>query len=438
MSRKPRSLLQRTRLILAIGLVAFLAFTALVVRLAVLEPVTQRAASELAALIELSARVWIELPPWTRPDFEAELRDHHELRVRAPVGGLQRPLFQADYLDHVEMDVAERLGVADVALFADPSEPGWYWVDVPVADKVLQFGFHEGRLQDWLHLALLLIGLAGGLFILVSALVVVQRLTKPLADVEHALQQLGSGQPFEPLPETGPREFAALAARINRAEREIAALLANRTTLLAGVSHDLRTPLTRIQLELELMEGGADPQLLEGVRKDLAEMEDLIARTLELARGLDEREAGRVELGALLEQVRADYARAGNEVILSMPATCAVPVPPKAFRRVLGNLIDNAVRYGGGQRVDLGAECRPDSVVVRVIDRGPGIPADQREAVLRPFHRLEGSRSRGTGGSGLGLAIVRQLCEAQGWTLTLANAPTGGLEVRVEVPRVAG
>jgi two-component system, OmpR family, osmolarity sensor histidine kinase EnvZ len=436
-SRKPRSLLQRTRLILAIGLAAFLGFTALVIRVAVLEPVTQRAASELAALIELSARVWVELPPRTRPDFEAELRDHHELRVRPPAKGLQRPVFQADYLDHVETDIAERLGVADVALFDDPKEPGWHWVDVPVADRVLQFGFHESRLEDWLHVAVLLIGAAGGLFILVSALFVVQRLTAPLAEVESALQKLGRGQPFEPLPEEGPTEFAKLAVRVNRAEREIAALLANRTTLLAGVSHDLRTPLTRMQLELELMDGKADAHLLDGLRKDLVEMEELIARTMELARGLDSHEASDAELGALLEQVRASYARGGSEIAVSMPSSCTVLVPPKAFRRVLTNLLDNAVRYSGGKRVDVVAECRPDSALVRVIDRGPGIPVAQRDAVLRPFHRLEGSRSRGTGGSGLGLAIVRQLCEAQGWMLTLADAPTGGLEVRVEVPRTA-
>ena len=437
MSRKPGSLLQRTRLILAVGLAAFLGFTAVVIRLAVIEPVTQRASAELAALIELSARVWVELPPWTRPDFEEELRDHHNLRVREPVAALQRPLFQAHYLDHVEMDVAERVGVADVALFADPGEPGWYWVDVPVGDRVLQFGFNEDRVRDWVPVAVLLIAAAGGLFILVSALFVVQRLTAPLAEVESALQKLGRGQRFEPLPEEGPTELAALAARINKAEREIAALLANRTTLLAGVSHDLRTPLTRIQLELELMEGRADTHLLDGVRKDLAEMEDLIARTMELARGLDSQEPSDAELGPLLDQVRADYARAGSEVVLSVPPLCTLRVPPKAFRRVLGNLLDNAVRYGGGQRVDLVAECLAERAVIRVVDRGPGIPPEHREAVLRPFHRLEGSRSRGTGGSGLGLAIVRQLCEAQGWTLTLADAPTGGLEVRVEVPRVA-
>jgi two-component system osmolarity sensor histidine kinase EnvZ len=436
-SRKPRSLLQRTRLTLGIGLAVFLGFTALVVRLAVLEPVTQRAASELAALIELSAKVWGELPVGSRPDFEAELRGHHDLRVRAPVAGLQRPLFRADYLDHVERGVAERVGAADVALFEDPVEPGWYWVDVPVAGAVLQFGFHESRLEDWLHVALLLIGAAGGLFILVVALFVVQRMTAPLAEVETALQRLGRGQPLEPLPEKGPKEFAALAARINRAEREIAALLANRTTLLAGMSHDLRTPLTRMQLELELMDGKADAQLLDGLRKDVGEMEDLIARTMDLARGLERREPSSVGLGALLEQVRADYGRAGGEILVAVPAQCNLLVPPKAFRRVLGNLLDNAVRYGGGQRVDVLAECRPDKALVRVLDRGPGIPADQREAVLRPFHRLEASRSRGTGGSGLGLAIVRQICEAQGWSLTLGDAPTGGLEVRVEVPRAA-
>jgi two-component system osmolarity sensor histidine kinase EnvZ len=435
-SRAPRSLLQRIRLILAVGLAVFVAFTALVIRLAVLEPVTQRAASELAALIELSARVWVELPPWTRPDFEKELHSHHGLRVREPVTGLQRPVYQADYLDHVEMDVAGRVGVPDVALFADPSEPGWYWVDVPVGDRVLQFGFNEHRLEDWLPVALLLIGAAGGLFILLSALFVVQRVTAPLAAVESALQQLGAGQRFEPLPEEGPAELAALATRVNKAEREIAALLANRTTLLAGMSHDLRTPLTRMQLELELLRDQTDPKL-EGLRRDLAEMEDLIARTMELARGLEHREPSSAQLVEVLDRLQADFVRAGREVVVSVPSGCDLRVPPKAFGRVLGNLLDNAVRYGGGQRVDVVAECLADRAVVRVVDRGPGIPADQRDAVLRPFHRLDGSRSPGTGGSGLGLAIVSQLCEAQGWTLTLADADTGGLEARVTLPRPA-
>lgn len=436
MSRAPRSLLQRIRLILSVGLAAFIAFTALVIRLAVLEPVTQRAATELAALIELSARVWVELPPWTRPDFEEELRSHHGLRVRLPVGGLQRPGYQADYLDHVEMDVAGRVGVPEVALFADPNEPGWYWVDVPVGERVLQFGFNEHRLQDWLPVALLLIGAAGGLFILLSALFVVQRVTAPLAAVESALQKLGSGQRFDPLPEEGPAELAALAVRVNKAEREIAALLANRTTLLAGMSHDLRTPLTRMQLELELLRDQSDPKL-DGLRSDLADMEDLIARTMELARGLDRPEPCSAQLVEVLDQVQADFVRAGREVAVAVSLACVLRVPPKAFRRVLGNLLDNAVRYSGGRRVDVMAECLADGVVVRVVDRGPGIPADQRDAVLRPFHRLDGSRSPGTGGSGLGLAIVSQLCEAQGWTLTLADADTGGLEARLTLPRPA-
>ena len=214
MSRRARSLLQRTRLILAIGLLGFLGFTLVVIRLAILEPVTQRAAAELAALIELSARVWVELPPWTRPDFEQELREHHGLRVRQPVDGLERPGFQADYLDHVEMDVAARLGVEHVPLNSDSTEPGWYWLDVPIGETVLQFGFNADRLRDWLPVAVLLIGAAGGLFILFTALFLVQRVTAPLSLVEGALQRLGRGQRFEPLPEEGPAEFAALAAHI--------------------------------------------------------------------------------------------------------------------------------------------------------------------------------------------------------------------------------
>jgi two-component system osmolarity sensor histidine kinase EnvZ len=350
------------------------------------------------------------------------------------VSGLQRPVYKADYLDHVEADVAERMGLTDVALYADPNEPGWYWVDVPIGDRVLQFGFDESRLGDWLPLAVLLVAAAGGLFILLTALLVVQRVTAPLAAVESALQKLGAGQPFEPLPEVGPAELAALAARVNKAEREIAALLANRTTLLAGMSHDLRTPLTRMQIGIEMLRDQSDPKL-EGLRGDIADMEDLIARTMELARGLDHQEPSSAQLLDVLGQVAGDYARAGREVVVSLPPSCDLPVPPKALRRVLGNLLDNAVRYGGGKPVEVVAECLGDRARIRVIDRGPGIPAAERQAVLRPFHRLDRSRSPATGGSGLGLAIVSQLCEAHGWALTLTDAPTGGLEVRVELPR---
>ncbi len=433
MSRRGPTLLGRTGLTIAAGLGMFLAFSLVVVRLAILEPVTQLAARDLAALLELTAKVWVELPPWTRPDYERELRETHGLRVRGRVAGLPRPALRADYLDHVEDDLGARLG-AQTPIFVDANEPGWYWIDVPLGGNTLQFGFEEDRFGDELPIAVILIGIAGALFVFATSLFVVRRMTAPLEDVQRALQLLGRGQPFEPLPEDGPSELAALATRVNRAEREIVELLGNRTTLLAGVSHDLRTPLTRMRLAVELLDAEADTQLLEDLKRDIEEMEQLIERAMELGRGLERSERASEPLVDVLSAVRDDYVRAGRAVRLSAPVGCVTCVPAKALRRVLSNLLDNAVRYGNGEPVDLAAECLPDRALVRVMDSGPGIPAEEREAVLQPFYRLERSRSRATGGSGLGLAVVKQVCDANGWTLTLADAPTGGLEVRVEVP----
>jgi two-component system osmolarity sensor histidine kinase EnvZ len=434
-SRRGPTLLGRTGLTIAAGLGMFLAFSLVVVRLAILEPVTQLAARDLAALLELTAKVWVELPPWTRPDYERELREVHGLRVRGPVTSLPRPGLRADYLDHVEEDLGERLG-RRTPIFVDPAEPGWYWIDVPLSDTTLQFGFEEDRFGDQLPIAVILIGIAGALFVFATSLFVVRRMTAPLEDVQRALQRLGRGQPFEPLPEEGPSELAALAARVNRAEREIVELLGNRTTLLAGVSHDLRTPLTRMRLAIELLDPEADAPLVDGIRRDIEEMEQLIERAMDLGRGLERPERASAPLVDLVRAVHDDYVRAGRAVRLAAPIGCVTAVPPKALRRVLGNLLDNALRYGNGEPVDLAAECLSDRAVVRVSDRGPGIPPEEREAVLQPFYRLEGSRSRATGGHGLGLAVVKQLCDANGWRLLLDDAPGGGLEVRVEMPRM--
>ena len=230
-----------------------------------------------------------------------------------------------------------------------------------------------------------------------------------------------------------PAELADLARRINLTEQQIRELLENRTTLLAGISHDLRTPIARLQLELELLPTDLEPQLVAGMRQDLEEMDNLIGRTLELARGLDRHDPPDTLPEDLLQQLSTDYSRGGNQLLLEGLSGCAVRVAGKPLRRVLANLLDNALRYGGDSPVTLRLQCGKERAAIAVIDHGPGIPETEREAVLRPFYRLEGSRAKDTGGSGLGLAIAKQLCEAYGWRLTLANTPGGGLTVLVEV-----
>ena len=431
------TLYQRTGLTLAAGLMLFSAFAMAVVQFFVIEPVAERAAEELSALLELSAKVWVELPPWTRRDYERELGERHGLRIGPKDAVLATRVGRQEFIERLETVLARRFE-GEPTVLEDPAVPGWYWVELPVGQEVMRLGFAETRLRQQVPVAVLLIFGAGAMFVLVTALLLVRRVTLPLSRLHDAVRRLGRGEPFRPIPESGSSEFADLARRINQTEREVRELLANRTTLLAGISHDLRTPLARMRLALELLGQAADPKLLAGVEADLDEMNESIGRVMELSRGLERQEASVARLSEVLQELAENYGPRGVQVRWDSLTACTDRVPPKVFRRVVNNLLDNAIRYGGGEPVELAATCSPGRAMVVVRDHGPGIPAEQLEAVLRPFHRLEGSRSRDTGGSGLGLAVVRQLCTTYGWTLTLADAPGGGLEARIAIPTNRG
>jgi two-component system osmolarity sensor histidine kinase EnvZ len=250
---------------------------------------------------------------------------------------------------------------------------------------------------------------------------------------------VGAGELPAPLPETGPDELAELARRFNRMAAEVRNLLDNRTTLLAAISHDLRTPMTRLQLNLELLRDTAVPDTGDSVASrevridravaDLADMNRLIAGYLELARTTQAEARVRFDLSGLLDEVAA-------AADLEWPGAppCEVVAGRLAVRQIVTNLIQNAQRYGG-TRVELALECGTPLVRVIVRDTGAGIPEDQLEKVFRPFYRLEASRSQTTGGMGLGLAIVRQLAETNGWKVVLQNRPQGGLEAVLEIRR---
>jgi two-component system, OmpR family, osmolarity sensor histidine kinase EnvZ len=274
---------------------------------------------------------------------------------------------------------------------------------------------------------------------LLTALFVVRRITVPLARAAQAASQVGAGELPEPLPETGPDELAELARRFNRMAAEVRELLDNRTTLLAGISHDLRTPMTRLQLSLELLRDDAGPvpddhaqsrdARIDRAVGDLADMNRLIAGYLELARTTQPEARVRFDLAGLLDDVAADAGLAWQGA-----APCEIVAGPLAVRQIVTNLIQNAQRYGGAP-VELALECGAPLARVIIRDAGAGIPEDQLEKVFRPFYRLETSRSQATGGTGLGLAIVRQLAETNGWKVVLQNRPLGGLEAVLEIRR---
>jgi len=424
----PRSLFARTALTLALAFIVFQAAAFWVVTRTLIVPVAERSADDLAGLIVLSAQTWVELPPETRAAFERELARRHGLRLTTIDVGATADAPRFAFRKQIEAALSRRMG-DEVELRGVPDKAA-AWLDIPVGGHDLRVGFFPDRYAVKPPLAAIAVVVLGTLLSLLTALFLVRRITVPLARASQAASQVGAGELPEPLPETGPAELAELARRFNIMAAEVRELLDNRTTLLAGISHDLRTPMTRLQLNLELLRDDPNPSRIDRAVADLADMNRLIAGYLELARTTRAETRVRIDLAALLQEVadEAGLAWAGT-------APCEVMAGRLALRQIVSNLIQNAQRYGGGTPVELELACLENQARVIVRDAGAGIPEDQLEKVFRPFYRLETSRSQATGGTGLGLAIVRQLAETNGCKVTLRNRAAGGLEAVLDIPR---
>lgn len=255
--------------------------------------------------------------------------------------------------------------------------------------------------------------------------------TRPLRALADASEEFGGDKPFTAIPEAGPSEVLRAAAAFNRMGKRIEQHLSERVRILAAISHDLQTPITRLRLRAELL---GDAAARDKWLDDLDAMESLVNEGLAYAHSKDRSSetACLVDIYALLDNISCDYADAGHQVMLMAPEGLRATTRPRALRRLLGNVIDNALNYAGSAEVSATADATSLSIVVG--DRGPGIPEDQLEAVFEPFFRLEGSRNRDSGGTGLGLSIARELCATLGGTLVLANRPGGGLEARLALP----
>ncbi|MHB0983355.1 MAG: ATP-binding protein [Thiobacillus sp.] len=423
-----RSLFVRTALTLALAFVVFQVAAFWVVTRTLIIPVAERSADDLAGLVVLSAQTWVELPPETRSAFERELARRHGLRLTTVDIGATADAPQFAFRSQIEAALSRRVGET-IVLRGVPGTAA-AWLNIPVGGHDLRVGFFPDRYAVKPPLAAIAVVALGTFFSLLTALFLVRRITVPLARAAQAASQVGAGELPEPLPETGPAELAELARRFNTMAAEVRELLDNRTTLLAGISHDLRTPMTRLQLNLEMLRDAPDPARIDRAVADLADMNRLITGYLELARTTQAETKACVDLAELLEEVAVDAG-----LPWAGAAPCEVEVARLAVRRIVSNLIQNAQRYGGGTPIGLALECSDTLARVTVRDAGAGIPDDQLEKVFRPFYRLESSRSQATGGTGLGLAIVRQLAETNGWKVKLRNRAAGGLEAALEIPR---
>jgi signal transduction histidine kinase len=254
-------------------------------------------------------------------------------------------------------------------------------------------------------------------------------ITRPLSELAAAAEAVGTGK-HRALREKGTRELREATHAFNVMQERLHRYLDSRTQVLAAMSHDLRTPLTRLRLRAERLD---DADLRDRFVADLDEMNGMVVAALNLFRGFNEGEAReKVDLAGLLADLRGEFAEIGYEVDVEQFRNLQLEADLQALKRCLTNLLTNAVKFG--KRAVVRVEAGSD-VVIRIRDEGPGIPEESLEKVFEPFYRLESSRNPATGGTGLGLGIARDIAQAHGGFLSLRNHPTGGLEAILTLPR---
>jgi len=363
---------------------------------------------------------------------------HREIKDSSGVldaGGMSSKLTRgpmAEHMSHMREMWPGMMGSPRMRRFLE----GWHGgqiveVSVPVSDGTwLNFAAPFALKPFWasrLFWSLLLMTVA----VIGLSIWAVRRSTAPLALFAQAAERLGRDVKATPMTEEGPREVRRAAVAFNEMQRRISGFVEDRTRMLAAISHDLRTPITRLRLRAEFIE---DRERREKTLADLEEMEKMIAATLNFARdAANEEESKSLDLAALLQALCSDATDAGGKAEYAGSDRLTFTGRPVSLKRAFGNLIDNANNYGHQALVRLDED--QDKVIVTIEDDGPGIDDADKEKVFRPFVRLEGSRSRETGGVGLGMAVARSIVHAHGGEIALEDRTEGGLRITVNLPR---
>ncbi|MEA1049286.1 ATP-binding protein [Lamprobacter modestohalophilus] len=430
MRLRPGSLFARVllTLLLSFGSFALITFGSMVYY--VLYPVVQRSTADLAAFMELSARTLLLLPSQARDDYQAKLLDEYQVRL---LSGSEPPQNLDDYFYPYVVRLSQALSLRldrPVRMQSNLIDGRrWFWIDLETSSGRVWAGIPRDRIGTRPMIGVVVICALAVLLVVLTAAILARRVTAPLTRLSQAAEEVAKGRSPEPLAETGPRELANLARQFNETSQQVRELLADRTVLLSGISHDLRTPLTRLRLALEMLPDDTDTELRARMRRDIEEMSAQIGQAVELGGTLGAGARDQEDLAKLVSEVVGHRPR-----ILWRPlGRCIHSVNALALRRILGNLIENALRYSN-DTVEVRLDCRHETPALFVLDRGPGIPDAEREAVFRPFYRLERSRNRNTGGSGLGLAVARQLAVANEMEIALSDRDGGGLIASIRLP----
>lgn len=341
------------------------------------------------------------------------------------------PLPDDPFIQLIGKKIKERLGEDTLVAVNHFGIPGlWvsfsigqddFWVVIPRVQVDRPFPW------QWLGWGALVILLS-----LAGAYLTAARINRPLRMLVNAADRLRNGEFPQKLPEDGIDELREVSRTFNQMAEALARLDTERTLLLAGISHDLRTPLARLRLAVELLPDEQVGHLRGGMVQDITDMDNIIHQFLDFVRGIEGEPTRLTDLNELVKSIAERHIRAGHNLSIRLAPTHMIPLRPLAMQRLLGNLIDNAFAYGKGE-VIVSSRITADSIILSVMDNGPGIPESHMARLLRPFERMDTARGNKSG-SGLGLAIADRIAKLHKGQLSLLNRPEGGLEARLTLP----
>lgn len=434
----PSSLLWRTLGVMIVALVLSQATAVWILHEYVTEPRHAARIGQFVSHLKTISAALNTMPPGAQERFIDEIAEKEGIRI-VPVRGDERmrPVEGAVPLRLFRKRLREIFGPeAEVYVRrGDPARrgpPPVLWIRLPAANRDYWVAFPRGRIDRDPATALLAWSAAGLAIAIGATFFLVYRLNRPLAELARAAAKLGKGGDPAPVSETGPSEIRAVARAFNQMKEDLQESQRERATFLAGVSHDLRTPLSRLRLEVEMLEGKVAADAQRGMVEDLDDMNAIIDQFIDFMRSEAAEPLGPVSLAELARSCADRALRGGAEVRCELVDIPPMMLRPLAMQRLVDNLLANASRHAGGT-IELRTSRAPGKAILAVLDRGPGIPEGQAARLKQPFTRRDDSRS-GSSGAGLGLAIADRVARLHGATLELLPREGGGLEARLTLP----
>lgn len=429
----PRSLLGRSLLIIVTPLILLQVISTIIFYDRHWDTVTRRLVGGFTGEVSTLIRLLNENPT---PEGQAEIvelaRTNLNLQITVKPGEVLAPDMPAITGDGIlERTLVHQFDdrVRRPVVFDTQSYERLIEVNIQLPDAVLQIFVPRKRLFSSTTYIFVMWMVGSSLILFAVATLFMRNQVRPIRRLAIAADDFGKGRDHPEFRPAGATEVRQASAAFLDMRDRIQRQISQRTDMLSGVSHDLRTPLTRMRLQLALLPESED---VAALRSDIAEMEKMIDGYLAFARGEDAESAVEIDLGALLAEVAASARRNGEDVTLATDGPLHLTVRPTAMKRALTNLVENAARYG--DRIRITARRDRKAVEITVEDDGPGIPDEQRDEVFRPFYRIERSRNPETGGVGLGLAIARDTVRRHGGEISLGESELGGLLATVRLP----